>query len=52
MPGLIDFIRKQGVVGLAVGFILGGAISIVHVGHSGGFIVIVIQSNFLHFGFW
>lgn len=27
MPGFIDFIRKQGVVGLAVGFILGGAIS-------------------------
>jgi len=25
--GFIDFIRKQGVVGLAVGFILGGAIS-------------------------
>jgi len=24
--GFIDFIRKQGVVGLAVGFILGGAI--------------------------
>lgn len=27
MPGFIDFIRKQGVVGLAVGFILGGAVS-------------------------
>jgi len=27
MKGFIDFIRKQGVVGLAVGFILGGAIS-------------------------
>jgi len=25
--GFIDFIREQGVVGLAVGFILGGAIS-------------------------
>ncbi len=27
MIGFIDFIRKQGVVGLAVGFILGGAVS-------------------------
>jgi large conductance mechanosensitive channel len=27
MKGFIEFIRKQGVVGLAVGFILGGAIS-------------------------
>lgn len=27
MKGFIDFIREQGVVGLAVGFILGGAIS-------------------------
>jgi large conductance mechanosensitive channel len=27
MKGLIDFIREQGVVGLAVGFILGGAVS-------------------------
>lgn len=27
MVGFIDFIRKQGVVGLAVGFILGGAVS-------------------------
>lgn len=27
MSGFIEFIRKQGVVGLAVGFILGGAIS-------------------------
>lgn len=27
MSGFIQFIRKQGVVGLAVGFILGGAIS-------------------------
>lgn len=27
MRGFIDFIRKQGVVGLAVGFILGGAVS-------------------------
>lgn len=27
MSGFIDFIRKQGVVGLAVGFILGGAVS-------------------------
>lgn len=25
--GFMDFIRKQGVVGLAVGFILGGAVS-------------------------
>lgn len=25
--GVIDFIRKQGVVGLAVGFVLGGAVS-------------------------
>lgn len=27
MKGFIDFIREQGVAGLAVGFILGGAIS-------------------------
>lgn len=27
MQGFIDFIREQGVVGLAVGFILGGAVS-------------------------
>ena len=27
MHGFMDFIRKQGVVGLAVGFILGGAVS-------------------------
>ena len=27
MKGFIDFIREQGVVGLAVGFILGGAIT-------------------------
>jgi len=27
MTGFIDFIRRQGVVGLAVGFILGGAVS-------------------------
>ncbi|MBI5019160.1 MscL family protein [Candidatus Gottesmanbacteria bacterium] len=27
MRGFIDFIREQGVVGFAVGFILGGAIS-------------------------
>lgn len=27
MKGFMDFIRKQGVVGLAVGFILGGAVS-------------------------
>jgi large conductance mechanosensitive channel len=27
MQGFIDFIRAQGVVGLAVGFILGGAVS-------------------------
>ena len=27
MKGFINFIRKQGVVGLAVGFMLGGAIS-------------------------
>lgn len=27
MKDFIDFIRKQGVVGLAVGFILGGAVS-------------------------
>jgi len=27
MRGFIDFIREQGVVGLAVGFILGGAVS-------------------------
>lgn len=27
MKGFIEFVRKQGVVGLAVGFILGGAVS-------------------------
>lgn len=27
MKGFMDFIREQGVVGLAVGFILGGAVS-------------------------
>ena len=27
MKGFMDFIRKQGVIGLAVGFILGGAVS-------------------------
>jgi len=27
MSGFIGFIRKQGVVGLAIGFILGGAVS-------------------------
>ncbi|HOX21764.1 MAG TPA: MscL family protein [Candidatus Paceibacterota bacterium] len=27
LAGFIDFIRKQGVVGLAIGFILGGAVS-------------------------
>lgn len=27
MKGFIDFIKEQGVVGLAVGFILGGAVS-------------------------
>ncbi len=27
MNGFVDFIREQGVVGLAVGFILGGAVS-------------------------
>lgn len=27
MKGFVDFVREQGVVGLAVGFILGGAIS-------------------------
>ncbi len=27
MKGFIDFIRKQGIVGLAIGFILGGAVS-------------------------
>lgn len=27
LSGFMDFIRKQGVVGLAVGFILGGAVS-------------------------
>jgi len=27
MKGFIEFIRKQGVIGLAVGFILGGAVS-------------------------
>ncbi|HAI62910.1 MAG: Large-conductance mechanosensitive channel-like protein [candidate division WWE3 bacterium GW2011_GWF2_41_45] len=27
MKGFLDFIREQGVVGLAVGFILGGAVS-------------------------
>jgi len=27
MKGFVEFIRKQGVIGLAVGFILGGAVS-------------------------
>ncbi len=27
MSGFIDFIRKQGVIGLAIGFILGAAVS-------------------------
>ncbi|MBP6889692.1 MAG: MscL family protein [Candidatus Moranbacteria bacterium] len=27
MKGFMDFIRKQGVIGLAVGFLLGGAVS-------------------------
>lgn len=27
LQGFIDFIREQGIVGLAVGFILGGAVS-------------------------
>lgn len=27
MRGFIDFVREQGVIGLAVGFILGGAVS-------------------------
>ncbi len=27
MKGFIEFIRKQGVVGLAIGFILGGSVS-------------------------
>ncbi len=27
MKGFLDFLREQGVVGLAVGFILGGAVS-------------------------
>jgi len=27
MKGFIDFVREQGVIGLAVGFILGGAVS-------------------------
>lgn len=27
MAGFLDFIRKQGVMGLAVGFLLGGAVS-------------------------
>lgn len=27
MKGFIEFIRKQGVIGLAVGFILGGSVS-------------------------
>lgn len=27
MKGFLNFIREQGVVGLAVGFILGGAVS-------------------------
>ena len=29
MQGFIDFVREQGVVGLAVGFILGGSVSAV-----------------------
>lgn len=27
LTGFIDFVRKQGVIGLAVGFLLGGAVS-------------------------
>lgn len=27
MQGFVDFIREQGVIGLAIGFILGGAVS-------------------------
>lgn len=27
MSGFIEFIRKQGIIGLAIGFILGGAVS-------------------------
>jgi large conductance mechanosensitive channel len=27
LTGFVDFIKKQGVVGLAIGFILGGAVS-------------------------
>lgn len=27
MKGFVDFIREQGVVGLAIGFVLGGAVS-------------------------
>jgi len=27
MKGFIDFIREQGIIGLAIGFILGGAVS-------------------------
>lgn len=27
MKGFVDFIREQGVIGLAVGFLLGGAVS-------------------------
>jgi|SRR6185369_3161038 len=27
LAGFLDFVRKQGVVGLAVGFLLGGAVS-------------------------
>ena len=27
MEGFVEFIRKQGVVGLAIGFLLGGAVS-------------------------
>lgn len=27
MKGFLDFVREQGVIGLAVGFILGGAVS-------------------------
>lgn len=27
LSGFVDFIKKQGVVGLAIGFILGGAVS-------------------------
>lgn len=42
LAGFLDFVREQGVVGLAVGFILGGAISKVVASFAGDIITPVI----------